>query len=167
MHAAWCLAHRLLKPFSNKYSRRDFTLPQLFACLVVRELLGLSYRKLERFLRDSPDWLLDLGMQHVPDHNKLCRAAGRLLKEQRVRRLLDEQMKWTAACTNRITSAGITSIAKHDEAKSRQRPSRQDAPQPQPRPPLESSDPQSHDPQVKMEGRDRAGRESLICIWGE
>jgi hypothetical protein len=82
MHAAWCLAHRLLKPFSNKYSRRDFTLPQLFACLVVRELLGLSYRKLERFLRDSPDWLLDLGMQRVPDHNTLCWAAGRLLKEQ-------------------------------------------------------------------------------------
>ena len=99
MHAAWCLAHRLLKPFSNKYSRRDFTLPQLFACLVVRELLGLSYRKLERFLRDSPDWLADLGLQRVPDHNTLCRAAGRLLKEPRVRRLLDEQVKWAAdAC---------------------------------------------------------------------
>jgi hypothetical protein len=94
MRAAWCLADRKLKPFFSKYSRHDFTLPQLFACLVVRELFHLSYRRLEAFLRDAPDWMADLGLKQSPDHNTLCRAARRLLQDSTVRRLLDEQVDW-------------------------------------------------------------------------
>src|SRR4051812_24148820 len=40
--------------YSSPWSRDDFTLPQLFACLVVREQLCLSYRKAEMLLRDAP-----------------------------------------------------------------------------------------------------------------
>jgi hypothetical protein len=94
MRAAWHLGSRTLKSHFNKFSRHDFTLPQLFACLALRELLGLSYRRLESFLRDAPDWMADLGMRHAPDHNTLCRAGRRLLKAQRVKRLLDEQIHW-------------------------------------------------------------------------
>ncbi|HEV8379776.1 MAG TPA: transposase [Tepidisphaeraceae bacterium] len=94
MLAAWHLAGCKLRRYYNKYSRHDFTLPQLFACLVVRELLRLSYRKLEQFLQDSAEWIADLGMSRMPDHNTLCRAAARLLQENSCKRLLDEQVKW-------------------------------------------------------------------------
>ena len=85
-----------LRNYSSKYSRHDFTLAQLFACLVVRELLGLSYRKLEAFLLDAPDWIAELGMTRVPDHNTLCRASAQLLKDPLVKRLLDEQIALAA-----------------------------------------------------------------------
>jgi hypothetical protein len=101
MRAAWCLAQNRLRNYSSKFSRQDYTLPQLFACLVLRELLGLSYRRIERFLLDSPDWLADIGMTHAPDHNTLCRAAAGLLKDQTARRLLDEQVNW-AVQTRRL-----------------------------------------------------------------
>src|SRR4051812_32075322 len=94
MLLAWHLAGCKLRRYYCKYSRHDFTLPQLFACLVVRELLRLSYRKLEQFLKDSPEWIADLGMTRAPDHNTLCRGAARLLKEDSCKRLLDEQVQW-------------------------------------------------------------------------
>jgi hypothetical protein len=72
MRAAWCLAHQQLRPYFNKFSRHDYTVPQLFVCLVLRELLGLGYRRLEKLLLDSGDWLADIGIRRAPDHNTLC-----------------------------------------------------------------------------------------------
>jgi hypothetical protein len=37
------LGRRTLRPYTSKFSRKDFTLAQLFACLVLREMLGLSF----------------------------------------------------------------------------------------------------------------------------
>ena len=37
MRAAYQLASQSLPDHSSKFSRKDFTLPQLFACLVVKE----------------------------------------------------------------------------------------------------------------------------------
>lgn len=48
MRCAFELARRSLRLYSSKFSRRDFTLPQLFACLVVREQFKLSYRGARR-----------------------------------------------------------------------------------------------------------------------
>jgi hypothetical protein len=96
MRAALHLAQQRLPIYFSSFSRHDFTVPQLFACLVLRELLGLSYRRLENFLLDSSDWLAEIGMHRVPDHNTLCRAAARLLKREPVQRLLDEQVCWAA-----------------------------------------------------------------------
>ena len=56
MRVAYDLARRILPNHTTRFSRKDFILPQLFACLVVREMLRLSYRKAEAFFRDSPDW---------------------------------------------------------------------------------------------------------------
>ncbi len=50
------LAKRCLPDYSSKFSRKDFTLPQLFACLVVREHQNKSYRGVEALLRDSEHW---------------------------------------------------------------------------------------------------------------
>ena len=86
---AYQLGLRLFKPRAHQFARHDFTEPQLFACLVLRESLKLSYRKAETFLRDSPQWMADVGMTEAPDHNTLWRALGRLLKPSRTRRALD------------------------------------------------------------------------------
>ena len=77
-HAAACQS---LPTYSSRFYRKDFTLPQLFACLVVKDLLKGSYRGAEAVLRDSQPWLDDIGLDHAPDHNTLCRAAKFLLKE--------------------------------------------------------------------------------------
>lgn len=83
------LACRLLPGHSSKFSRHDFTLAQLFACLVLREFFGLSYRRTEALLIDSPTWLADVGLTKAPDHNTLWRAFDRLLSMRRCQRLLD------------------------------------------------------------------------------
>jgi hypothetical protein len=97
MRAAHHLASQSLPDYSCKFSRRDFTLPQLFACLVVKEQMRRSYRGAEALLRDCEHWLRDIGLRRAPDHNTLCRAAAFLLRRFRVRRLLDQLVRWAAA----------------------------------------------------------------------
>lgn len=89
MRRAYSLGQRVWPAHDSRFSRRDFTQPQLFACLVVREWLRLSYRKTEAFLLDVPDWLVTIEMAGVPDHNTLWRAFGSLLKSRRIERALD------------------------------------------------------------------------------
>src|SRR5688500_14289757 len=74
MRVAFALASRCLPKYSSKFSRKDFTLPQLLACLIVREHQGQTYRGVEALLRDAQQWCHDIGMTKVPDHNTLCRA---------------------------------------------------------------------------------------------
>src|SRR5438105_1202849 len=89
MRVAYHLARRLLPQHSCKFSRHDFTLAQLFACLVVREFFDLSYRRAEALLADSPQWLTDIGLHKAPDHNTLWRAFDALLEQHRCQRMLD------------------------------------------------------------------------------
>jgi Transposase DDE domain len=97
MRAAWHLAAQSLPDHTSKYSRKDgFTLPQLFACLAVKELLKRSYREAGELLRDCEHWCRDIGLPRVPDHNTLCRAANYLLRACRVSRLLDKVGEWAA-----------------------------------------------------------------------
>src|ERR687893_1691355 len=88
MRAAYPLASQSLPEYSSKFSRKDFTLPQLFACLVVKEQMRRSCRGAEALLRDCDNWLRDVGLRRAPDHNTLWRAARSLLKACRVGRLL-------------------------------------------------------------------------------
>ena len=89
MCEAHALACRVWPEYSHPFSRHDFTLAHLFACLVVREMLKLSYRKAEALLRDSPSWLSAIGMTRAPDHNTLWRAFTHLVDTRRVNRVLD------------------------------------------------------------------------------
>src|SRR5689334_5355978 len=84
MRVAYQLAHRLLPEHSSRFSRHDFTLAQLFACLVVREFFALSYRRTEALLADAPQWLADIGLTKAPDHNTLWRAFEALVATRRV-----------------------------------------------------------------------------------
>jgi hypothetical protein len=90
------LAKRCLPAYSCKYSRHDFTLPQLFACLVLREQMNLGYRGTEALLCDSRSWCREIGMKKVPDHNTLCRAFAVIVKAGTCERLLDLLAIWMA-----------------------------------------------------------------------
>jgi hypothetical protein len=94
MKVAYELGRRCLPQHTSRFSRRDFTLPQLFACLVVREHQKKSYRGIEALLLDSPHWCREIGMRRVPDHNTLCRAWGVIVRHGRVRQMLDLLTKW-------------------------------------------------------------------------
>jgi hypothetical protein len=91
MRAAHHLATQCLPDYRDLYSRHDFTLPQLFACLVIREHQKKSYRGVEALLRDCPDWLADIGMARAPDHNTLWRAFLYLVKPGLINTMLDLQ----------------------------------------------------------------------------
>jgi hypothetical protein len=89
MREAHRLASRVWPAYAHPFSRHDFTLPQLFACLIVREMMKLSYRRTEQLLRDSPHWLADIGLSKAPDHNTLWRGFGVLVETRKVNRMLD------------------------------------------------------------------------------
>lgn len=91
---AYGLGKRTLPEYSNKFSRHDFTLPQLFACLVLREHQKKSYRGVEALLRDCPHWCKGIGMAGVPDHNTLCRAFHVIRKQRIIDRMLDLLARW-------------------------------------------------------------------------
>jgi hypothetical protein len=96
MLVAHHLAQSALPRYSCKFSRHDFTLPQLFACLVLKELQKRSYREAEALLRDGWHWCRAIGMSKTPDHNTLCRAARVLLKTCSTEKLLDAMARWAA-----------------------------------------------------------------------
>src|SRR5213075_2879336 len=96
MRAAFHLACQVLPKYSSRFSRHDFTLPQLFACLVLKEHQRQSYRHVEALLHDSPEWCRDIGMRKAPDHNTLCRAFHALNLGRRHRKLLDRLTHWFA-----------------------------------------------------------------------
>ena len=89
LNAAYALATAIIKEHPSKFSRKDFTGPQLFACLVLREHQKKSYRGVVALLEDCPEWCADIGLSKVPDHNTLCRAFHKLVKPGVVEQMLD------------------------------------------------------------------------------
>src|SRR5271154_3649767 len=88
LNAAHALATACFKARS-KFSRKDFTDAQLFACLVLREHQKKSYRGVVALLKDCPHWCADIGLKKVPDHNTLCRAHKELVKPGVVEKMMD------------------------------------------------------------------------------
>lgn len=83
------LAQQVLPAYASRFSRKDFTRAQLFACLVLREHQKKSYRGIEALLIDSPTWLAEIDLQKVPDHNTLSRAFDSFVKPALARSMLD------------------------------------------------------------------------------
>ena len=91
MRTAYELGAALFDAHSHAFSRKDFTLPQLFACLVLREHQKKSYRGTEALLRDCSDLREAVGLSRAPDHNTMCRAFTHLVTPARMNRALDLQ----------------------------------------------------------------------------
>lgn len=83
------LAQRALPDYDSHFSRHDFTNAQLFACLVLREHQRKSFRGVEALLKDSPQWLADIGLKKAPDHNTLSRAFDRFVRPELAWTMLD------------------------------------------------------------------------------
>ena len=74
--------------YSHRFSPRKFTQPQLFACLVLKEFEKKDYRGICQLLADCSDLREAIGLELVPHYTTLQKASVRLLKQDRVRRLI-------------------------------------------------------------------------------
>lgn len=91
MRAAHELGRQLFDERAHRFARKDYTLPQLFACLVLREHQKESYRGVEALLADCSDLRAAVGLAKAPDHNTLWRAFEHLVKPSGMNRALDVQ----------------------------------------------------------------------------
>jgi hypothetical protein len=96
MVVAHAFAAEALPDYSSRFSRKDFTLAQLFACLVLREIDKRSYRKTEILLKDSPEWCQAIGMNKAPDHSTLHRAFDFLTRSASLGKLMREMLDWAS-----------------------------------------------------------------------
>ena len=79
--------------YSHVYSPHKFTQPQLFACLVLKEFEKKDYRGITQLLLDCPDLQQVLELKSVPHFTTLQKASQRLLKQKRVRQLIELTVK--------------------------------------------------------------------------
>jgi transposase len=85
---AYETARRSLKAYPHKFAPKRFTQHQLFACLVLKVHQKKDYRGIMQLLADCADLREAIGLKSVPHYTTLQKAAGRLLRDQDVRNLL-------------------------------------------------------------------------------
>ena len=69
-----------LPAYSSRFSRRDFTQPQLFALLVLRQFLRTDYRGVVTLVAEWAELRRALGLRgKVPHYSTLCYAERRVL----------------------------------------------------------------------------------------
>ena len=93
LQVAHALGKQRLRTYWHRFSPKKFTLPQLFACLVLKEFLRLDYRKLSALLEDAPSLSATIDLKQVPHFSTFQKAAARLLVFRRVQLLLDETVR--------------------------------------------------------------------------
>ena len=81
-------ARDALADFAHPKSPKKFTQPQLVACLIVKEFLGLDYRGVHVLLGEWSDLREVLGLRKAPHFTTLCAASARLLTKPRAEALL-------------------------------------------------------------------------------
>jgi hypothetical protein len=82
-----------LRKYWHRFAPKTFTVPQLFACLVLKEFLRLDFRKLSALLEDAPSLAAAIELDKVPHFTTFHKAAQRLLLARRARHLLDETVR--------------------------------------------------------------------------
>lgn len=86
------IGRRTLPAYGHRYSRQDFTLPQLFACLVLRKFFKTDYRGVVAILADMPALRADLGLAKVPHFTTVQKQEKRLLRDPRVVAMLTQTL---------------------------------------------------------------------------
>lgn len=75
------MGERSLPAQSNKFSRKDYTLAQLLALLVLRKFFRTDYRGVATIVREWAELREALGLAKVPDHSTLWRVEQKLLEK--------------------------------------------------------------------------------------
>ena len=73
------VAQAVLPPYAHKFSPRRYTLPQLAACVLLKEYRRLDWRGIEALLKVSPVLCQCLGLSQVPDYTTLYLFTRRVL----------------------------------------------------------------------------------------
>src|SRR5260221_10446213 len=71
------LAQEALPAYSSKFSRKDFTQPQLFALLTLKTFFKTDYRGVIALLHDFAELREDLGVDKVPPKEQVFGLALR------------------------------------------------------------------------------------------
>ena len=92
----------------DQYSRHDFQLSQLFACLVLRKFFRVDYRGIVAILEDWPQMREKLRLRKTPHFTTLQKAEKRLLTDPRICKLLTQtvaafyEKEWSSSDTSNI-----------------------------------------------------------------
>jgi len=86
---ALATAQHALPTYSSRFSRKDFTLAQHFACLVLKSFFRTDYRGVAAILADLPELCRALGLRKVPHFSTLHKAHARILSFGPMNQLLD------------------------------------------------------------------------------
>jgi hypothetical protein len=78
---ALAVGKRSLPAQASKFSRKDYTLAQLFALLVLRKFFRTDYRGVVAIVREWSELQEMLGLAKVPDHSTLWHVERKLLEK--------------------------------------------------------------------------------------
>jgi len=89
---AYEVGRRSLPVYASRFSRKDFTQPQLFACLVLRRFHKTDYRGIVAILQDNPTLCEDLELCKVPHFTTLQKAERKLLDDRNTHAMLTQSV---------------------------------------------------------------------------
>ena len=78
---ALAIGQHSLPAQASKFSRKDYTLPQLFALLVLRKFFRTDYRGVVTIVGEWAELREALGLTKVPDHSTLWYVERKLLEK--------------------------------------------------------------------------------------
>lgn len=78
LRRAYAFALDAFPAYSCRFSKKRFTLPQMAACLLLKEFFELDFRLLRRLLKEDRTACGLLGLEEVPDCATLCRCLRRI-----------------------------------------------------------------------------------------
>ena len=105
---AYATAQTVLPVYAHRFSPHRFTLPQLFACLVLKTFLKLDYRGITALLEDCLDLRQAIRLQKIPHYTTLQKASVKLLRLPVANRLLLQSVE-TVLKTKKIVLSAIDS----------------------------------------------------------
>jgi hypothetical protein len=92
---ALAAGRNVFRAYAHRRSPKVYTQPQLFACLTLKVFFKTDYRGICQLLHDLPNVARAVGLGRVPHFTTLHKAAGRLLRRPRARRLLSATLRRT------------------------------------------------------------------------
>ena len=105
--ATLAVATATLPLYSHRFSPRKFTVPQLFAILVLKKTYKTDYRGIVVMLQDSPNLMQLLGLKTVPHYTTIQKAAQRILTAAGALELLYATAKYVLKAPRKIKRAAI------------------------------------------------------------